>query len=203
MLAVTAVGEYLAKHWVGEPIKETLVRDVLLLHDLGNIVKFKRPFLGELEEKAEWWECVQSSFIKQFGSRATSATLQILKDLGADTAVTAVLADISPDTTGQISLSLPEARLCALADMSVTPAGVEGFEARMKDLSERYPTKQTAHSLQLERANAQYVQSRVSVSILELPRTALEARARLLQKTPVAVTIPENYLSFLASNTPE
>lgn len=51
MLQVAAVGEYICTHWSGPELNSQLILQALLLHDLGNIVKFKRPFLGELEQE--------------------------------------------------------------------------------------------------------------------------------------------------------
>ncbi len=190
MLEVTAVGEYLCEHWTGEALDAQLVRDTLLMHDLGNIVKFKRPFLGELEEEAEHWEKIQNFYVEKFGVKATTVTVAILAKLGAQPEIARILLDMSPDETGAIAFEHLETRICSFADMSVTPHGIEGFEARMLDLGKRYPTERVAAAMAEERKNAAFVQQRVGVEIMTLPREQLEERMSSLAQTEFELTVP-------------
>jgi hypothetical protein len=193
MSQVAAVGEFVCKHWkkamaeeVGNttnpPVAEKfpdqdLVRDVLLVHDLGNIVKFSRPFLGELEAEADHWARVQDDFRERYGEKATVATVAMLEELHARPILAEIIQDMSPLESGEIPFIHLETQICSFADMSVTPRGIEGFEARMLDLTERYPTDRVRLAMQEERANAQFVQDRVARDIFTLPYTELEARA--------------------------
>ena len=80
-LGVTAVGAYLMDHWLGTAIDQELVIQTLLLHDMGNIIKFKRPFLGELEAEAGYWEKIQDQYFKKYGTDVHLATLAIVNEL--------------------------------------------------------------------------------------------------------------------------
>jgi len=190
MLEVTAVGEYVCEHWTGEPLDAQLVRDTLLMHDLGNIVKFKRPFLGELEEEAENWEKIQNFYVEKFGVKATTVTVAILAELGARQEIAALLLDMSPEETGAIALEHEETRICSFADMSVTQRGIECFEARMLDLGERYPTERVAAAMAQERKNAAFVQEHVGATVMTLPREQLEQRMSSLTQTEFELTVP-------------
>ncbi len=200
MLEVTAVGEYLCEHWTGDELDTQLVRDTLLMHDLGNIVKFKRPFLGELEEEAENWEKIQNFYVEKFGAKATTVTVAILTELGAQPEIARILLDMSPDETGAIAFMHLETRICSFADMSVTPRGIEGFEARMLDLGKRYPTERVAAAMAEERKNAAFVQQRVGVEIMTLPREQLEARMSVFEKVELGVTVPEYFVELPLSS---
>jgi hypothetical protein len=212
MLEVTAVGEYLCEYWTGEPINIQLVRDTLLLHDLGNIVKFTPPSLGQSDEDSvafakkydadatiesvRQWQKTQQFFIQRYGSRATAATVTVLKEIGAQPEIAEILLDMSPDKTGIIAFAHLETRICSFADMSVTPQGIEGFEARMVDLATRYPTERVKEAIIQERANAVFVQEHTEVEIMLLPREQLELRLNTLAQTEFELEIPPFFESL-------
>src|SRR5258708_24588552 len=77
-LEVSAVGRYLCDHWTGTHVDKELITQALLLHDMGNIIKFKRPFLGELEKDSAYWEKVQDEFIQKYGKDVHNATVKII-----------------------------------------------------------------------------------------------------------------------------
>jgi hypothetical protein len=180
MQEVTAVGMYVCDHWTGEAIDRELIQETLLLHDLGNIVKFSRPFLGELEAEAQRWARVQDDFVQRYGSRATHATVQILQEINARPEIAEIILDMSPLDSGEIPFERLETRICSFADMSVTPEGIEGFEARMLDLAKRYPTERVQIAMQHERQNAELVQQQTRCNLFELPTLQLQQRAAAL-----------------------
>jgi hypothetical protein len=166
-LEVTAVGRWICDHWKGEPIDKELITRALLLHDMGNILKFKRPFLGELEQDAEYWEQVQDEFKETYGSDVHSATITIVNEIGFP-AVASLLTEMrnlwfAPPLT--VSL---EARICEYADCCVTPQGIEGFEARMEDFRQRYHhSNNDSHILSLFK-NKEILQKDMNVSFDKL-----------------------------------
>ena len=140
MFQVTTVAEAIVGHWQGPKLNSSLLRKSLLVHDVGNLVKFRRPFLGELEINASYWESVQKEMITLYGSDAHEATLHILQEYEVDSEIYQFIQTL---TDRQLILS-PfvdaswEILIAELADLSVSPEGVVGVESRVKDIQVRY-----------------------------------------------------------------
>lgn len=54
MIETAVVGDAVLNRWSGAPIRSDVVRKSLLVHDLGNLVKFRRPFLGDWLQSEEY-----------------------------------------------------------------------------------------------------------------------------------------------------
>ncbi len=179
-LQVAAVGKYVCDHWIGPELDKDLILKTLLLHDLGNIVKFKRPFLGELEPQAAYWEEVQADFVSRYGNDANDATELILNELGLldVLAVLVEMKDVWEHPRGNLSW---EARICEYADCCVTPVGIEGFEMRMADLERRYGHgKETIVQIAM-RESAKKVQENVDTDLSTLSKIDFEKEMEELQ----------------------
>lgn len=164
-LEVTAVGRYICDHWLGEPVNKKLVTEVLLLHDMGNIIKFKRPFLGELEQDAKHWEEVQQQFIRTYGTDVHIATLAIARELRVPTRIEELLIEMHDVWTKPEKRLSSVARICEHADCCVTPDGVRGFVKRIQDLQSRYHMSYDRSHVQLATKNARFVEKSVSVDL--------------------------------------
>lgn len=137
MREVATVSQYLLDNWTGEKADQQLTIQTALLHDLGNIVKFKRPFMGELELKADHWEAVQDEMISKYGSNAKSATHQMVAEVGLEKSIGKVLRDMDRLLEGNNAV-MSEAQIVEFADLCVSPEGIVGFERRKQDLIDRY-----------------------------------------------------------------
>ena len=86
MLRVTSVALFIAKNWQGTPLNTELLKTMLLLHDIGNIVRFdfeKHPeFLEDEIIRIDFWKKRQKDFISKYGNDDHEATVAILKELG-------------------------------------------------------------------------------------------------------------------------
>ena len=87
MIEVAAVGEFVTNHWKGSKLHKKALTQALLLHDMGNIVKFKKPFMGELQQNAEYWEDIQQKCIQKYGTNAHTMTDAIVCELGVSNSV--------------------------------------------------------------------------------------------------------------------
>lgn len=162
-LQVTAVGRYVADHWYGPKIDQKLVTEALLLHDMGNIIKFKRPFLGELEKDAIFWERVQDEYIQKYGEDVVTATTAIVAELGFSE-VNALLGEmISVWSNPEKEVSW-EARIAEFSDCCVTPRGIEGFEIRIQDLKDRYHQTESDPSVRYMRENLEVVRPHLTIN---------------------------------------
>src|SRR6266498_2015992 len=86
MLRAAASAEIIAEHWFGPLISTPPMLRVLLLHDIGNIVKSdfdKKPEL--LEEEAPnvlYWKRVQKEFVERFGKDDHLASHKLAAEVG-------------------------------------------------------------------------------------------------------------------------
>ncbi|MBP9700293.1 hypothetical protein KBD71_03355 [Candidatus Woesebacteria bacterium] len=183
MLQVTAVGMYVCDSWNGPAINRDLIRNALLLHDMGNILKFKRPFLGELEQNAAHWEQVQHDYQAKYGTDVQQATLAIVQELGL-TDVYQLLVEMRSAWEQEAEVSW-ETRICEYADCCVTPNGIEGFETRISDLKNRYDLEESSTTIVLLRKNAEMVQEHVSTEVLTLQTQDFSTEMKRLKEVEV------------------
>lgn len=137
MREVAAICLLILDNWTGEKVDQRLTVQSALLHDLGNLVKFKRPFMGELESEIELWESVQDQMIERYGVDAKTATHQMVADIGLENSVGKVLHDMDRLLGGDIGVML-EAQIVEFADLCVSPEGIVGYHRRKLDLIDRY-----------------------------------------------------------------
>lgn len=172
MAEVAAVSLFIVDHWSGEEkFERKLVIEAALVHDLANIIKFKRPFKGELETNGEHWQKVQSEIIYQYGQDVHTATLQMMREAGL-----ARVIPIIEDMFGMYTRDLKdgekepsvESRIIELADDCVAPEGIVGFEERMKDLYQRYNFDENDPKAQRLIANKDWVQARIDVDLAQV-----------------------------------
>lgn len=141
---VAAVGWFLCDHLKAEADRDAVVK-ALLLHDMGNIIKFKLNMAASLfpklfkAEDLEYWELVQKEFIEKYGKDEHAASVAIARELGVGQKVME-LVDCVGFLEGQKNAASPsmERKICAYSDMRLAPGGVVSLEDRMSDLHQRY-----------------------------------------------------------------
>ncbi len=157
---MTAVAQALVNHWVGGSIDANTIITVALIHDLGNLIKFKRPFLGELEQDAEYWTKKQDELRGKYGNDVHQATLALAKQEAFSPEIL-----IELDRTGMSGslekFSTNEARIIELADMCVSPVGIVGPSERIDDLLKRYGDRVHLVDLQRHKENVEIVSNQL------------------------------------------
>lgn len=151
MFRVTAVAETIGHHLLSAPLPEgalpftqTDLDDVVtacLLHDLGNMAKFKLEYFPEFVEPQglAYWLKIQQRFWQNYGKNAHQATLQMLGELGVSGRVKELVDAVSFNKAKQNQTSPDYARkLCAYADMRVGPHGIVSLDGRFVDGNTRY-----------------------------------------------------------------
>jgi hypothetical protein len=180
-LEVTAVGRYICDHWSGDAVDRDKITQALLLHDMGNILKFKRPFLGELEPQAAYWESVQEEFKTKYGDDVHTATDAIVTEVTTDPDVRACVHALDSNYLTEHGYPNLEIKICNYADMCVAPEGIVGFEARMQDLKERYGLSDEKVHLLRRRINAAEIEKYVSVDLSKLSEVDFSQEIELLK----------------------
>jgi len=147
MLRVAAVAYLICDNMIEDVSKEDVIT-ACLLHDMGNIIKFKMDVFPEFfePEGVEYWQGVKDEFMKKYGDNENEATLKISKELGVLERII-VLAD-----QNRFSLichhkdsSDMEIKITHYADGRVNPHGIVSYEERMAEAGERYKDGKYAH----------------------------------------------------------
>lgn len=181
-LEVAAVCQVILDGWQGEKIDRDLTIMAALLHDMGNIIKFKRPFIGEVADRAEHWQKVQELFIAKYGKNVIVATLEIAQELEL-TDVVRVLQEVELLIAGKVSNSW-EARLVKFADMHVKPEGIVSFDERLQDMIDRYHSRGDEVWAQAVKENHRLVNQQTSIDVSTIEKIDfLPVIDRLRRKT--------------------
>jgi HD superfamily phosphodiesterase len=120
-----------------------------LLHDMGNIIKFKMDIFPEFlkPEGREYWQNVQNEYFEKYGHDEHVATLEIAKESGANKQTMELLNRIGFSKANLTYESVDfNLKIASYADMRVEPHGVVALEKRMNDGRERNRTRQTSFS---------------------------------------------------------
>ncbi len=104
----------------------------LLLHDLGNIVKFKL-------EKEPYWKKIQQETIVKYGSVDHEATENMIYELGVNERIAFLISEMGFENLQHVIDSNDmELKICLYADQRVAPYGVSSLHERFADLRKRY-----------------------------------------------------------------
>ncbi|MFW6230687.1 MAG: HD domain-containing protein [Nanoarchaeota archaeon] len=148
MLRVASVGRCICEHWTGPMIDKDMIAASLLLHDMGNIVKFdfgsdfNKEMLGDDEKEIARWKQIQQDTIRRFGDRSHHVNIAIAKDLGVPVRIIELIDSIGFFNAPENAYSLDwEAKIVNYADERVAPWGVVSLKERLGDLTKRYGPK--------------------------------------------------------------
>ncbi len=139
-----------------------------LLHDMGNLAKFK------LTQEEEWmkpnnltyWQQKQKVFIDKYGADDHLATLAILKELNIPSDVIVNLSEksLSPDEITDLPTMI-----CVHSDQRVNPEGIVSLEKRAEYLSQRYPKYANIESFQPARVRLQQkLQQKTKTNLVDI-----------------------------------
>ena len=105
----------------------------LLLHDLGNIVKFK------LGEELDYWKGIQQETIVKYGSVDHEVTQKMLHELDVNERVAFLVSEMGFENLHRaIDSKDIELKICLYADQRVAPYGIVSISERFADLRKRY-----------------------------------------------------------------
>ena len=140
MLRVAAVAKYIADN-ATEHLDTNSIIKATLLHDMGNIIKFKLGYLPEAlqPEGLGYWQGVKNEFVAKYGNDEHIATHKIAEELGLKSREMELLDAIgfaqSPQNSSHSDL---EKKICAYSDYRVSPSGVTTLEVRLRDSQKRF-----------------------------------------------------------------
>lgn len=141
MFRVAAVGEMIMEQPKFQDIDKTSLLAALLIHDLGNVVKFKFDILPEFLEPQgiEYWKAVQEDFRAKYGTDDHQANVLIARELGVPEKVVDLVNRLDFSKIEKIVKEGSwEERICLYADLRVGPHGVLSLAERLSDAQKRY-----------------------------------------------------------------
>lgn len=145
MKRVAAVGAIICDNWSGTEIRKDNIKAVLLIHDLGNVVKFtldpgNAHMLYPGQDLAALRK-LRAETIAKYGADEYQATGSMAKEIGIDKELQSLLEAMCKYEGTKISKSKEEdyeVRICTYSDMRVSPYSVVSAEDRIRDLINRY-----------------------------------------------------------------
>lgn len=185
-LEVTAVGLYVVDHWQGPKLNKRALKEATLLHDMGNIVKFTRPFMGVSEKDRTYWESVQDEIRTKYGKVAHDVTKAMVKEIGVRKDTADIIQQMGYAPNGEQLSTSWEGQIAHYADTCVTPKGIEGFEIRVADLIKRYTGVENIKPEAWSR-NAAQVQENVDVELDKLAEQDFSQAIEVLKQMAVAM----------------
>lgn len=193
MLQVAALGQYLSQNCT-EEILEYHVVWALLLHDLGNVLKFDFSAGVDLfdpeERDLETWQKYQAEIAKKYGDDVHETTIKMAKEAGAAPRTLELIQGMG--RTGlkdAVETADWEQRICCYSDFRVSPSGYTTLEDRFDDIIMRY-TARPVRPVKIERISRdrnsaiqleQQLRSRLLIELDKLPEAELVHQAEVLK----------------------
>lgn len=122
-------------------INRDAILKACLLHDMGNIIKFKLDYFPEfLEPKGlEYWQGIQNEFIKKYGDEEHEATFKIVKQLNPSDDILDILHSVGfSKTKNNEEIYDFNKKIACYVDLRVGPHGILSLEDRLSNLRDRY-----------------------------------------------------------------
>lgn len=142
MLWVSAVAKYITDQWNGPAIDRDTLINILLIHDIGNLVKIGLDEQDAAQGHTKEMFAMRAALIEKFGNNDHAVSNGIAVELGLTPYALEILENkIFMKNDQTVKGSDYTLKLAAYADERVTFGGVVTLERRMSDGLERYKNK--------------------------------------------------------------
>ncbi len=142
MFRVASVAKIICDNWQGEEkINEEKLLTMCLLHDMGNIIKFRLNYFPEFLEPEGllYWQEVQNEYFSKYGKDEHKATGIIMRELEIDEDTATLVDQMNFALLCEHKDNSPiELKILHYADLRVGPFGITSYEERMADVEKRY-----------------------------------------------------------------
>lgn len=193
MLRVAGVAGEICKGWKQDNLNKELTVKSCLLHDLGNMAKFKLdqnlPNIDPLSnEETNYWKQIQHQFWTKYGTNAHEATYSICEEIGATDVIPILKAEadlyFSSPTLEKLEQSSPEITIAMYADLRVMPHGVVSLQERVNDLCTRYNTD--PQTLTWTHQFETYLQTQTTTPLTKISENSVEKLFETLKHIQVS-----------------
>lgn len=134
MLRVAACGKLILDNWNGPNVNKEAVIRILLLHDMGNIVKITSEQNSDVK-----FLNFRQRYIDKYGEDDHKITDVIAKEVGLTLKEIEIMdAKILKNNLITSEQDLYEIKICAYCDQRVAPNGIKDLEGRLKELQIRH-----------------------------------------------------------------
>jgi hypothetical protein len=139
MLRVAAVACMICDNF-SEPLPKEEIIKACLLHDMGNIIKFKLDSFPEFlkPEGLEYWQKVRDEYIEKYGLNEHIATMGVLKELEVSKNVSDIVNCIDFHKVPDLPNRSIAAQISCYADCRVNPFAIVSAEQRLAEGRARY-----------------------------------------------------------------
>ncbi len=140
MFRVTAVGEMIVDHCDKAVSRDEVIR-TLLLHDMGNIIKFNLDHFPEFLEPEgyAYWQGIKEQFKEKYGNDEHRAHVLIARELGVSDRICELIHHVGFQGMCQnVATDDWAQKICNYADLRVYPHGVVPLTQRLEDGRKRY-----------------------------------------------------------------
>lgn len=149
MLRVAACSNLILDNWNGHEIDKNAIIRVLLLHDMGNMVKIPEDFSNDKE-----FITIRKKYFDKYGTNDHEINLEIGRTEGlSDKEITILDGKRSRKNEQTLNSDSYEIKICAYCDQRVAPDGVVDLKARLEDAKVRYKDKPLSVWSNEEKAN--------------------------------------------------
>ncbi|MCA9385539.1 hypothetical protein KC717_02735 [Candidatus Dojkabacteria bacterium] len=142
MKDVAAVSHAIVELWEGPQIDKEEIVSACLLHDMGNVVKFRFDHMEHFPEQkkiADELQELKDQFIKSYGDDDHEVTLKICSELKVSARIYWLIENKEfkslPQTITSNDYSL---KIVGYADNRVGPNGIISLDDRIHDIKKRY-----------------------------------------------------------------
>ena len=149
--SVASVGAIICDNWKHNLHDYGIIRDdiiaFLLVHDIGNIIKFKfdpqsLKMLGDEKMNSEYWKQVREEIILKYGNKVKDATKKMLMELNPSKGIKHLIEEMAFSKTDIIAKGNDwPLKISAYSDLRVGPFRIVTLKERIKDLRKRYGGK--------------------------------------------------------------
>ncbi|MDH5533797.1 MAG: hypothetical protein OEX81_05235 [Candidatus Pacebacteria bacterium] len=167
MLEVAAVASHLADTVEDKDINKKDIVEWALLHDMGNIVKFKDFISPHMKLGEDYWRKVQKKFTQKYSDDAHQATIKIIKEMNLvnEQPILHLIENNDFRAISHNGYQSIETRICDYADMCVSPHGIVGFDKRIEDLIKRYKLDKSDLSTKTRKENSIELNKKVNFEL--------------------------------------
>ena len=136
------------------PIDKKSIITACLLHDMGNIIKFKLDKFPKWNEPegTDYWEKIKYDYILKYGNDEHIASIKIAEEIGVSSYIKDLINCVDSSSVEILKMENDFCKkICLYADNRVSPQGIVSAEAHSLDALERY--KDHPHAFSEDKRN--------------------------------------------------
>ncbi|HQM15818.1 MAG TPA: HD domain-containing protein, partial [Candidatus Woesebacteria bacterium] len=145
LIQVASLGRLICQNWTGSPLNQDHILTALLLHDIGNLVKYNlkqnwtKKILTEssarnshLPQSLTAWQELQTRFQQHYSQNADEANLAIVRELKIDPTIIKILSDHTFDDLEPLLLARNWTKMIFFyCDLRFAPTGIVSVAKRL------------------------------------------------------------------------